>query len=124
MHAAGDEDDRFALGWQHLSGCVAREASPGRCEGDLPNCSRIGEFGIDLFVLFEVLEVLRRADRRINKRCAHRRFADLLEHHAVARGVEFLKIIDDTCPTREFAIVARCETERVFWSRESFEPTG
>ena len=78
---------------------------------------RVGKLPLDLFELFKSLEVLRRANRGIDKGRAHRRLANLFKLHAVARGGELLKVLDDLGPTRELAIVAGTETEYLLWRR-------
>ena len=78
-----------------------------------PRSARIGQLPLDVLVLIELCEILWRADRRIDKRRAHRRLANLFKLHAVARGGKPLKVLDNFGPARELAVVAGSETENV-----------
>src|SRR6185369_7053066 len=105
MNSARNQHDRLAARDQFRGLLIANS---GRTE-----FSRIGKLRLNLFVLVELSEVRRRADRRHNERLVHRRLTQRFKLHSIARVVQALKILDDLLPRRQFAIVSRNETEHV-----------
>ena len=81
---------------------------------------RISKLPLNIFVFVEALQIFRSTDGYINKRRAHRGLANLFKLDSIARGSEFLKVLDDFCPAREFAIVAGREAKDVFGLRNNF----
>ena len=65
-------------------------------------------------VFIESLQILGRADNRVHKGRAHGRLANLFKRHAIAGGIQFLKVVNNLRPACEFTIVAGAKTQYVF----------
>src|SRR6266849_1966132 len=105
MNAAGDRYDRFAAGNQRARFTIGKGWICRRTQKP-----RVRELSLNVLEFIESLEILGSADRRENKRRAHRRLANLFELYAVTGSIEFLKVFNDLGPAREVAIVAGVKT--------------
>src|SRR5258707_1239664 len=105
MNATGDRYDRLAAGNQRARFAIGKRWISRRTQK-----ARVGELSLNLFELIESLKILGGADGRVNKRRAHRRLANLFKLHPLAGSIEFLKVLNDLGPAREFAIVAGAKT--------------
>src|SRR6266571_1523710 len=109
MNAAGDCHDSLAARNQRPRLTIGQRGIRWRAEN-----ARVSKLPLNLFELVKSHQILRGADRRVNKRRAHRRLANLFKIHAIAGGGKLLKVLNNFGPTCEFAIVARTKAEHLF----------
>src|SRR6185503_11766521 len=71
---------------------------------------------LNFLVFIQPCEVFGRTNCCHHKWLAHRRLAERFELHAIARLIQFFKVMNHLAPTGELAIVVGDEAENFLWS--------
>src|SRR6266851_8343955 len=108
MNPAGDEYDRLAPGYQFPRLLVTRTR--------WSEFAWVGKQLLDMLVLFQSRQVLRRADGGHDERSIHRRLAQRFELYAVAGFVELVKVTKHLVPASELTVIAGNKTKHILRS--------
>ena len=99
MNRAGYGNDRFAFTNQLIAFSIAR------------HLARISQARLNCFILFQIADILRRADEGGDHRAAERRLADCLHRNAIAGLREQREVVRDLFPISDGAIVTGQKTQ-------------
>src|SRR2546423_698662 len=108
MNTAGNEYDRLAPGYQFPSLLVTHTR--------WSKFAWVGKQLLDMLVLFQPRQVLRRADGGHDEGSIHGRLAELFKLYAVAGFVELVKVTKHLVPAGDLTVIAGNKTKHIFRS--------